>query len=280
MAEAQREAKAAADERFRAGDLDGAVTAALDDVRAKPTDPRARSRLIELLCFTGQWERADAQLDAASSLAPESLPSISLLRQLVRADVARQQFHAEGRAPEFLAPPPEHVRLRLAASIELREGRTAEAADLIAKAEAKRPHASGTEGGTRFDDLRDLDDLLAGVIEVLTPTGKYFWVPTESVDTMEMQPPATRMDLLWRQTHMVVRDGGPDGVVYIPCLYAGSQRESDVALRTGRATDWRETPAEPQSIVRGMGLRMFLVGDEERDVLSLRSIEFAAPANA
>jgi type VI secretion system protein ImpE len=64
--------------------------------------------------------------------------------------------------------------------------------------------------------------------------------------------------------------------VYVPTLYAGSQRESDVNLRLGRATDWRETPAEPQPIVRGVGLRMFLVGENERDVLSLGSLQFNA----
>jgi type VI secretion system protein ImpE len=265
-----------ADQRFAAGDLDGALSAAQDAVRAKPADLGARSRLFELLCFAGQWERADAQIEAGLALQPDAQTSTSLLRQLVRADMARQQFHAEGRVPEFLTPPPEHVKLRLAASIELREGRASAAADMLARAESMRPAARGTEGANPFDDFRDLDDLLGGILEVLTPTGKYFWIPVETIDTAEFNAPASRMDLLWRPVHMTIRDGGPDGIVYVPALYAGSQRESDVNLRLGRATDWRETPAEPQPIVRGVGLRMFLVGENERDVLSLGSLQFNA----
>jgi type VI secretion system protein ImpE len=267
----------AADKLFESGDLNGAVDAALAEVKSKPTDPRARSRLIELLCFAGQWERADTQLEAAISLQPDAQASISLLKQLVRADVSRQQFHSDGRVPEFLAPPPEHLKLRLAASIELREKRLSEAAQMLSRAESLRPRSPGTENGKAFDDLRDLDDLLSGVFEVLTSTGKYFWIPTESVESIEMSAPKTRMDLLWRPVHMIVRDGGPDGVVYLPCLYAGSHTESDPALRRGRATDWREASPEPNPVVRGIGLRMFLVGDEERDVLALGSVQFGAP---
>ena len=39
-----------------------------------------------------------------------------------------------------------------------------------------------SHNGTAFDDLRDVDDLLAGSIEVLTTTGKYYWIPDRAPD--------------------------------------------------------------------------------------------------
>jgi type VI secretion system protein ImpE len=262
------------DALFRQGDLDAALTSAAHLLRARPTDPRARMSLIEMICFAGQWERADAQLRAALAVMPDAKLSISLLRQLVRADLARQQFHLEGRAPEFLSPPPEHVKLRLKASVELREGNADAAAELLAAAESVRPPLKAEENGEVGGDVRDLDDVLSGVFEVLTSTGKYFWVPLESVESVELTPPATRTDLLWRRAHMVVRDGGPDGVVYIPCLYTPLEPETDAAIRLGRATQWREIEAAPTPIVRGRGLRMLLMGEHERDILSLGSMRF------
>ena len=47
----------------------------------------------------------------------------------------------------------------------------------------ERPVVAGRRDGTDFADFRDADDLWAGNFEVLTTTGKYFWIPTERVVT-------------------------------------------------------------------------------------------------
>lgn len=278
MAADSANARSDDDRLFLAGDLDGAIAAANDSVRAVPSDIKARSRLIELLCFAGQWDRADKQLDTASSLQPASQASVSLLRQLVRADQARGHFHLEGRMPEFLSEPPPHLRLCLSASIELRDGNAERAAEMLTDAEAIRPKMSGTEGGKDFTEIRDLDDLLWGVVEVLTSTGKYYLIPFEDIESINPAPVKTRLDLLWRRSHMSVRNGGPEGVVYIPCLYSGTARETDPALRLGRATQWREH-GEKTPVIRGVGLRMFQLGEREQDVVSLQVIEFHAPGH-
>ena len=100
--------------------------------------------------------------------------------------------------------------------------------------------------------MRDADDLLAGNFEVLTTTGKYFWIPTERVLTLEFHAPKRPRDLIWRRVSMSV-DQGPDGDVYIPVIYAADETMTDL-LRLGRETDWREDPDTP---VRGIGQRLF-----------------------
>lgn len=257
-----------AHEYYREGDLPQAIGAALGDVKQYPSDLDRRGFLSELLCFAGDLERADKQLDALSLQSPESMLGIGLFRHLVRAEQSRQQFYREGRLPDFLDSPPPWLLLHLEASICLREGSQDEAVGLLASAEAERPRVVGTCNGRAFEDLRDLDDLTAGVFEVLTSNGKYYWIPVDRVEQVEFRAPERTRDLLWRRARMIVRDG-PDGEVFLPTLYAGSHAEPGDRFRLGRATDWRGGEGAP---VRGIGQRTFLVGDEACPIMELETL--------
>ena len=259
-----------AQEHFKAGNLREAVAAATDEVRKHPTDCGRRVFLSELLCFAGDLDRADKQLDALGQVAPEATLGVALFRQLLRGEQARQEFFAEGRVPEFLDRPAPHLELHLQASVALREGKAEEAAAFLAKAEEQRPHPAGTCDGQAFDDFRDLDDLTAAFFEVITSNGKYYWVPLDKVGLVEFRPLERARDLLWRRTHLIVRDG-PDGEVYFPTLYPGTQADADDRVRLGRATDWRGGDGAP---VRGVGQRTFLAGEASRPILELTEITF------
>jgi type VI secretion system protein ImpE len=196
------------------------------------------------------------------------MPGVSLFRQLVRAEQARQEFYNDGRLPEFLGGPTPLLRLHLEASVLLREGKSRDAADLLIQAEEQRPKVPGTCDGKPFDDLRDLDDLTASFFEVLTSTGKYYWIPMDRVETVELRAPARPRDLLWRGAHMIVSDG-PDGEVYLPTVYAGAQLEADDRVRLARITEYRGGEGSP---VRGVGQRTFLIGDEGRPILEFENL--------
>jgi type VI secretion system protein ImpE len=254
---------------LRAGKLDDAIAAAQAALRKAPTDLNARVLLGELLLFTGNLERADVVLDAASAIDPTTAVVIAEFRQLIRADMARRQLFHDGRVPEMLAEPTETQRLQLAALVALRAGDFAEAVRQADAAEAARPRTPGHHGVAAFDDLRDADDLLAGSFEVLTTTGKYFWIPTERVQTLEFHAPKRPRDLLWRRASMSVADG-PDGEVYLPALYVPDDPMTD-ALRLGRETDWRQVEGGP---VRGVGQRLFVVGEEAPAMMDLGNIRF------
>src|SRR5262249_25303646 len=254
-----------AQEHFQAGNLTEAITAALAEVKRNPGDLGQRNFLCELLCFAGEVERADRQLDTLGHQEPDAMVAVALFRQLLRAEQARQQFYAGGRLPEFLDAPTPVQRLHLEASIRIREGKPAEAAALLGQAEAQRPKVQGTCNGQPFDDLRDLDDLTASFLEVLTSTGKYFWVPMERVELLEFRPAARPRDLLWRRAHLIVKDG-PDGEVFLPTLYAGSHTDADERVRLGRATEWRGGQGAP---TRGVGQRTFLVGNEGLPIMEM-----------
>jgi type VI secretion system protein ImpE len=122
----------------------------------------------------------------------------------------------------------------------------------------------GTCDGNPCHDFRDLDDQLSCILEVLTSLGAYYWIPISQVESIEFHEPTRSRDLIWRRTHLSVRDG-PDGEVYLPVLYPGAAAEPDDLIRLGRQTDWRGGDAAP---VRGVGQRTFLVGDTESDLLA------------
>jgi type VI secretion system protein ImpE len=257
-----------AKEHYQAGNLTEAIAAATEDVKQHPTDTSRRGFLCELLCFAGNFERADAQLDAIGHQDPETMLGVAMLRQLIRAEQSRQECFAEGRVPEFIEKPSKYIQLHLESLVSLREGRAEEAAKLLDEAEQLRPVLSGTCDGQQFDDMRDIDDLTASFFEILTSNGKHYWIPMEKVEVIEFRPPQRPRDLLWRRANIVTR-GGPDGEVFLPALYAGSCCESDDQVRLGRMTDWRGGDAEP---IRGIGQRMFVIGDQDRPILELKQL--------
>jgi type VI secretion system protein ImpE len=253
-------------ELYQEGKLDEAIEALGAAVKSRPTDVNARGFLAELLCFAGNHARVDVLLDQMQGLDNALAVPLALFRQLLRADLARQQFYEEGRLPEFIGKPEDWVKLSLEASIALREGKADDAAKLLVSAEEQRPRIPGTRDGKPFDDIRDLDDLLGGIVEVYTTNGKFYWIPLDRVIEAEFRPSQRPRDLLWRHAHMIVKDG-PEGDVYLPALYYGSAKSADQALRLGRGTDWvGEGP------VRGVGQRCFLIGEEDVPILEITSL--------
>jgi type VI secretion system protein ImpE len=255
---------------YREGKLEAAIAAGNAAVRAAPAQLGPRILLAELLLFDGNLERADVILDAAGDIDPTATLVVSEFRQLLRAEMARRQLRRDGRLPEFLDEPTPALRAALAARVAWRAGDAAVAAAHVAEAEALRPRVSGRDGDLAFSDVRDACDLHIGFAEVLTTTGKYFWIPTERIQAIEFHPPQRPRDLYWRRATLSVRDG-PDGEVYLPAIYPAEDMQ-DPQLKLGRATDWVERPG----LVFGRGQRIWLVGDEARAMQSLTVLELGA----
>lgn len=253
-----------------AGDLKGAVTAAAEVVKAAPTDHKARTKLAEFLCFSGEWDRADKHLEIVSTQNHESVAA-ALFRQLIRGETARQQVFSEGRVPEFMGPPTESMQLVLKALASLRAGDQAEAAALFKQAEDLRQHPTGQCNGQTFDDFRDLDDRFAPVLEVITGTGKYLWLGYHQIEHLRFKKPQTPRDTLWRLAEIAV-DNGPEGEVYVPCLYPGAATHADQQIRLGGATDWAQG-----EISTGAGAREFLVGDGAKTLMEIQNLTFDLP---
>lgn len=264
---------------FREGDLTAALAAATDAVRKAPTDVGARILLAELLVFTGNLERTDVVLDACGDLDPSAALIVAEFRQLVRGERARRQLFSDGRVPEFLGEPTAAQRHALAAVVAQRSGDAAEAARLVAQAEGERVHPRGASvPGGAFDDMRDADDILGPAFEVITTTGKYYWVSPAQILTIEMHPMKRPRDLFWRRATMQVA-GGPDGDVYLPMIYPPlpDAREAPTdAQRLGRATAWEQLGDGGPT--RGVGAVTMVVGEDAMTWLELTKVDFEVAA--
>lgn len=261
---------------FREGNLADALSAATAAVRKSPTDIGARVLLAELLLFSGNIDRTDVVLDACADLDPTAAIVVAEFRQLLRGETARRQLFKDGRVPEFLGEPTEAQRLSLAAVVALRNGDAGEAGKLTQQAEETRVHPTGSIGGGTFDDMRDADDLLASCFEVITTTGKYFWIPPERVTSIDFHPMKRPRDLFWRRATMHVADG-PEGDVYLPTTYPPLASDATAltdALRLGHATDWsQDGDGGP---MRGIGAVTLLVGEEALTWREMDKISFQA----
>lgn len=260
-----------ASDLYSRGELATALDALTTAVKSNPRDMEARGFLAELLCVRGELDRADAQLDAMAKLDAGASPGLTLFRQLIRAERWRHEVHRQGRAPHLLAAPSSAVRASLQALAELRAGDVAAATRTLHAAEEQRSKPQGQCDGAAFDDFRDLDDVCAGVLEILTSTGKCIWAPLEAIASIQFDKPLRPRDLLWRPADVSVR-GGPDGKVFVPTTYAPTRGEPDDAARLGRRTDWIGADGE---LMTGVGLRTFLVGERALTSLEFDSIEFA-----
>jgi type VI secretion system protein ImpE len=154
------------------------------------------------------------------------------------------------------------------ATIHARENRPAEALRLIEQAEEQRPRVKGSCNGKSFEDMRNLDDVTAAVVEVLTSTGKYYWIPVDRVQSIEFRKPERLRDLIWRRAAMSVADG-PDGEVFLPATYCNGSAEVSEAALLGRVTEWQGGDGAP---MRGVGQVCFLVGDDSVSIMDMTTV--------
>ena len=239
------------DECLRAGDLDGARAALVAAIQADPADVRHRLGLADVLIVMGDLERADTHLNAVQNLDVSYGVAVALTRQLIRGATWRAETFDAGRPPELVTPRTVAIDAGLAAILALRDNTT-----VVGDDHAAADELHGMVDGRPFVGWRDADDRTAGVVEILTSTGNYVWVPLAHVRAVRLQPVTRLRDTVWRPAEIDVADG-PSGVVYLPVIYHAGAAELTPLQRLGRETDWVDGP-----VARGLGLRTWLIGDE------------------
>ena len=252
-----------------AGNLDGAVEAALNAVKKSPTDVTARTFLFELACFAGDWERAEKQLDVIGHQDNNAMIGSLIFRQNLKAERDRLRLFSDSQKPEFMMEPPDYVIGLLTANNRLREGNLAEAREILDKVEEQRPAFSCNINGEAAEDFRDYNDLTSCVFEVIVKD-TYIWLPIEQVERIEFTAPKSLRDLFWIQAK-VETTGGTNGEMFFPALYANTFKSDNDQVRLGRMTDWRDAGEE---IFIGEGMRMFGFDGKDKPILELNEIEF------
>ncbi len=257
-----------AKELLDANQLSAAILELNQEVKQRPTDPRIRTFLFELLCFDGAYDRAERQLDILGNQDDKAGIGVEVYRKLLKADAARRRFFNGGAGPTFLVSPPENIRECLAALLLLHEGNPQGAKDLIAKSKASAPRLNGTINGRAFAGISDSDDRLWPALELFS-NGMYMWLPFQQIKTVSLRRPNFLRDLLWVPAHVECQDG-QQGDVYFPTLYPGSESDESEQVRLGRITEWVNLG---EGLVGGLGLKTLLIGDTETSILEIDELE-------
>jgi type VI secretion system protein ImpE len=264
-----------AKEMIAAGNLTAAIAEITQQVRNRPTDLTARITLFELLCLVGDLDRAEKQIDVVEQQRSQKDLGVQVYRNCLNAERERRRVFQEGIQPHFLKEPPSYVDLHLEAICCVREGKLSQARELLDRAEEERPAFPGKLGGVAFKDFRDGDDFTAPVVEIVVHD-KYTWLPIELLRLFVISSPKPLRDMIWASAR-VLSGGGVVGDVLVPVLYPGTSQHANDSVRLGRMTEWQTTG---EALVRPVGLRVFLVDDQDHAFFELGSVEFGEPGSA
>jgi type VI secretion system protein ImpE len=263
-----------AKELFDAGNLSGAIEQVTQDVKSNPRDLKSRIFLFELLCFAGEFQRAQRQLDAAAQTSGDVKIEMGAqaYRNLLQAETLRREFFTGARkTPKFFSEPPAYTALHIDAVTRLRSNEWEALEQLMENSAGVRQPLSGQCNGKAFREFHDGDDLLSPFLEVFFQSD-YYWLPLELIARVEIPAPSTLRDLLWTPANVQLRDR-PLGDLLIPAQYFGSHGHSDDLVKLGRMTDWKSVGNDHLS---GLGQRTFFADDTEYPLLEIRTLEFTA----
>ena len=230
-------------ELYQSGKLTEAIQTLGEELRHQPSDRKRRTFLFELLCFAGEFDRAEKQLNVLSGDNKEADLGVVLYRSALHAERLRRDMFDKGEFPQ---------------------GGSGES-------------SQGKVNGTAFEALTDGDPRIGPRLEIFA-AGAYLWIPFEHIDSIETEPPRRLRDLLW--VPALVRTGpafhGTElGEVLIPALAPLTFRHADEAVRLGRLTVWEEGEGgSPYPL----GQKVLLMDGEEVPLLEIRKLEFANPA--
>lgn len=227
-------------ELFQAGRLQEAIQALGEEVRNSPLDSKRRTFLFELLCFAGEYDRADKHLSILADSSQAAGMGALLYRSALHAERIRQQMFTDRTFP-------------------------------MAHKVGRRPSSrNGTYGST----FADADPRIGGAVELFV-AGGYTWIALEHIAKIEIPKPKRLRDLLWTPAIVTTT---PEykamelGEVLVPVISPLSWQIDDDEVRLGRSTVWVEDETYGDL---PLGQKIFLIDGQEIPILELGTIEFA-----
>jgi len=224
---------------YRAGQLKAAIEALGDELKKQPLDAKRRIFLFELLCFAGEYDRAEKHLDFLSDASPQAAAGAMLYRSALHAERERQNMFLNGTFPlgsAHLSP-------------------------------------SGELNGEKFSGFSDADPRIGANLEAFI-AGSYTWIPFAYIQEIETEPPKRLRDLLWIPAvlHTTADFRLQDlGEVLLPVIAPLSSKSTDEAVRLGLTTVWQDDSEYGQL---PLGQKLLLCGDEELPFLEMRRLTF------
>ena len=230
-----------AKELFQSGNIKDAIQALGALLRDNPADAKSRTFLFELLCFAGEYDRAEKHLNILAGDNAQSEMGAVLYLSAIHAAREREVMFEKRTFPLEEVP----------------------------------PSSKGTLNGEPFESVEDTDPRIGARLECFA-AGAYLWIPFVHIESIELEAPKRLRDTLWAPA--IVRTGpsfkGQElGQVLIPVISPMSCKNPDGNIALGRATNWVESEADGEDVP--VGLKMLSVDGEDFSFLEIRKLEFA-----
>jgi len=258
-----------ADELLQQGDLNSSLQVLQQSVREQPAEPALRVFLFQLLCVTGDWQRALKQLQLTGELDALNLPMVQTYREAISCELFRQHVFAGHQSPLVFGDPPAWIALLIEALRLTGQGAPDSAERLRQEAFDLAPANPGVIDDQPFAWIADADQRIGPVIEAII-NGRYYWIPMQRLRKLEIEPPCDLRDIVWAPVRLQFENGGAT-VALIPSRYSGTEESNDTALKLGRKTLWQESFP---NYFTGLGQRMLVTDIGDHPLLNTRSICF------
>ncbi len=267
------------EELLREGRIDQALVELKKIVQKNPAEPKYRIFLFQLLSVVGKWESALNQLEVLGQLDPSALGLAALYSSAIKCEQHRFQVFSQGVKPTIFGEPQRWMAL-MCHAIELdAQSQHAQADKLRHEAMELAPASSGEiltsdQSLCRFEWLCDADPRFGPVIEAIIQ-GKYYLVPIERIQTLELEPPVDLRDLIWAKAVFTWSNGGQLPAM-IPVRYPGSESSEDPKVQMATTTLW----AKGEGLVSndhaqiGLGQRLFATDQQDSPILQIQKIQF------
>jgi type VI secretion system protein ImpE len=229
-------------ELFKAGKVREAIEVLTAYLREHPSDTVQRTFLFELLCFAGEFTRAEKQLAVLAGGSPDKETGAIVYYAALHAERTRHELFEKQNFPSDSPASP-----------------------------------AGELNGKPFSEIRDADSDIGARLEVFA-AGSYVWLPFEHLASLEMGPPQRLRDTLWAPALVQTAESfkGMDlGEVLVPAVYPFSWKQPDEQVWLGRVTEFLENEDGGESPV---GQKTLLVDGEEFPFLEVRSLTFSHAA--
>ena len=262
---------------------DQAITQTLDDVkqqiRENPADVAPRIFLFQLLAVTGDWGRANAQLELCGNLDDGAIAMVQMYRDALGCEALRKNVFAGKNTPLVFGEPAPWIASLLEALRLDATGDSDAAKSLRNQAFEDAPTSSGSveiavhDGADdstaeyAFEWIADADTRLGPTIEAFI-NGKYYWVPWNNIAQIHVEAPSDLRDVVWMPAFFTWTNGG-ESPGLIPTRYPGSEDSEDDAIRLAKKTEWQETNSGGY---HGLGQRMFATDSSDVSLMDVRKI--------
>ena len=233
-----------------------------------------RIYLFQLLCITGEWDRALTQLSVVGELDPQAAPMVQTYKVVLQCEGERSKVFAGQQAPTVLgAPEPWVVQLITALRLDA-SGQHEKAFELRREALDLAPALPAHLDENDVEWVSDADQRLGPVAEAIVE-GRYAWVPFGRIRALRVEPPADLRDQVWLPVHFTWDDGGTaDG--FIPTRYPNTTAQADPLLLLGRRTEW----SGEGDLAVPYGQRVLITDQVEVALMDLRRLDFYPPVAA